>query len=141
MQAYQPTTGTPVGWYADGRVAAVENGYGRGRTLLLGTMPGAGNVAHADDNAAFFASLLDQQQQVRSSDARIKARVHAGAGGLYLWVANPTRQSVAVQLTLSDAVGDFAGTRTVRGAQAGGDGRCVGLTAPARDVTVLELCS
>jgi beta-galactosidase len=150
MQVYAPTTGTPVGWYADGRVAAVEHQYAKGRTLLLGTMAGAGYFAHADDShgppdaAAFFASLLEfgdpaQKQHVVSTDARIKARVHAGAGGLYLWIANPTRQAVPVQLTLRDCLGEFSKTRTLWGAQATCAGRTVELTAPARDVTVLEL--
>ena len=60
LQAYTPTTGTAVGQYADGQVAAVEHTFGKGRTLLIGTMPGAGFVAHPDDTgtAAFFAGLI-----------------------------------------------------------------------------------
>jgi hypothetical protein len=80
-----------------------------------------------------------QMQHVVSTDARIKARVHAGAGGLYLWIANPTRQAVPVQLTVRDCLGEFSKTRTLWGAQATCAGRTVELTAPARDVTVLEL--
>jgi beta-galactosidase len=145
IQAYEATGGTAVGWYDDGRVAAVEHRYGQGRTLLLGSMPGAGYVAHPDaSGAAFFASLLElgdtpQKQNVISSDPRIKARVHSGDGGLYLWIANPTRESIPVQLALRDCLGDFSHTRTVWGAQANCDGRTIQLTAPPRDVTVLEL--
>jgi hypothetical protein len=128
----------------------VEHRYEKGHTLLLGTMAGAGYFAHADDSggrpdaAGFFASLLEfgdppQKQDVVSSDTRIKTRVHAGAGGRYLWIANPTRQAVPVQLTLRDRLGTFSKTRTVWGAQASCAGRTVELTAPARDVTVLEL--
>jgi beta-galactosidase len=51
LQAYTPTSGTAVGWYEDGQVAAVENRYGKGRTLLIGTMVGAGHVAHDGDAA------------------------------------------------------------------------------------------
>jgi beta-galactosidase len=121
LQAYAPSSGRAVGWYEDGRVAAVENRFGNGHTLLLelGDAP--------------------QQQHVTSSDSRIKARLHAGEGGLYLWVANPTRQSVPVQLNVRERLGDFSATRTVWGSEASCDGRLIKLTAPARDVTVLEL--
>jgi beta-galactosidase len=143
MQAYTPTTGSAVGHYADGRVAAVEHAHGKGRTLLLGTMPGAGFFAHPDDTstAAFFASLLAEQPAVASSDARIKARLHAGSGGLYLWVANPTREPIPVHLDVRECVGDFTAARTLWGASAAVAARTVSLTAPARDVSVLELHS
>jgi beta-galactosidase len=140
LQAYVPTTGTAVGRYADGRIAAVENRTGDGRTLLIGTMPGAGYAAHADKQTAqFFASLLDAQQTVTSSDPRIKARIHSGAGGLYLWVANPTREPAPVQLEIRECVGEFTSARTLWGADASVANRTITLTAPARDVTVLEL--
>ena len=42
LQAYEPTTGSASGRYADGRVAAVDHAYGRGRTRLIGTMCGDG---------------------------------------------------------------------------------------------------
>jgi beta-galactosidase len=148
MQVYTPTGGTAVGWYEDGEVAAVENRYGKGRTLLIGTMVGAGHVAHAGDAAKpsqaapYFASLLNfggQTQHLTSSDHRVKARLHDGAGGVYLWVANSTRQPVPVELTLSDSWGPFTSARTLWGADASVAGHTVNLTAPARDVTVLEM--
>jgi beta-galactosidase len=146
LQAYEPTSGRAVGWFEDGRVAAVENHVGSGHTLLVGTMPGAGYVAHADDDgaSAFFAGLLEhggarQEQHVTSSDSRIKARLHAGEGGLYLWVANPTRHSVPVQLNVREHWGEFWTSRTLWGSEATCDGRAITLTVAARDVTVLEL--
>lgn len=142
LQAYTPTTGSAVGHYADGRIAAVENMFGKGRTLILGTMPGAGFFTHTDDapTAVFFASLLPEPQHVTSTDERIKARLHAGSGGLYLWVANPTRQDIPVELCVRECVGDFSHTRTAWGATATTEARTVRLIAPARDVNVLELC-
>lgn len=143
LQAYTPTTGTPVGWYEDGQVAAVENRYGQGRTLLIGSMAGVGHAAHPGEGAAsFFAHLLawgGQAQHVTSSAAAVKARLHAGEGGVYLWVANPTRQPCAVQVTLGEAWGPYTAAQTRWGAAATVSGRCLELTAPARDVTVLEL--
>lgn len=146
LQAYEPNSGRAVGWFEDGRIAAVENHFGSGHTLLVGTMPGAGYVAHADDGgaSAFFAGLLAlggtrQEQHVTSSDSRIKARLHAGEGGLYLWVANPTRRSIPVQLNVAEHCGEFSTSRSLWGSEASCDGRAVTLTAAARDVSVLEL--
>jgi beta-galactosidase len=148
MQAYEPAHGTPVGWYEDGQVAAVENRFGRGRTLLIGTMTGAGHFAHPGSGAnlgpgtPFFANLLSfggQAQHVRSSDARIKARLHSGSGGTYLWAANPTREALPVRLELGPQWGPFSAARTLWGAQASCAGRSVELTAPARDVAIIEL--
>jgi len=143
LQAYEPTTGTPVGWYEDGRVAAVENRFGEGKTRLLGTMAGAGYAAHPDDQSpAFFADVLrwaGKTQHVACSEPRVKARLHAGDGGVYLWVANPTRQPLPVRLTLSENWGPFPSCERVWGSDAEVSGRTVTLTASARDVAVIAL--
>jgi beta-galactosidase len=143
LQAYEPTSGTPVGWYEDGLVAAVDHTYGQGRTRLLGTMAGAGHAKHTPDGSTqFFGSLLDfagKAQHIQCSDPQVKARLHDGPGGTYLWVANPTRQPRPIRLTLSSAWGPFQQGHTLWGAEADVDGQTVVLTAPARDVTVIEL--
>ena len=153
MQAYEPTTGTPVGWYEDGRIAAVENAYGRGRTWLIGTMAGAGYAAHRDGrfptggSAALWTTDLwsaalafaGKSPHVRCSDPRVKARLHDGPGGAYLWVANPTRHPLPVRLELSAAWGPYASCLSLWGAEASVGGRFITLTAPARDAAVLAL--
>jgi len=90
----------------------------------------------------FYASLLDwggKTQHVVCNDPRIKARLHTGQGGTYLWVANPTRQPVPVRLEVSEGWGNFKNSRSLWGAQATFNSGCIELTAPARDMTVLEL--
>jgi beta-galactosidase len=143
LQAYEPTSGTPVGWYEDGTVAAVEHTYGSGRTRLLGTMVGAGYAAHPDDRSpAFFADVLawaGKTQHVTCSEPRAKARLHAGDGGVYLWVANPTRQPLPVRLTLSDSWGPYSSSESLWGSEAKASGRTVILTAGARDIAVIAL--
>ncbi len=37
---------------------------------------------------------------MQSSDAAVKARLHRGAGGTYVWVANPTRTARSVKISL-----------------------------------------
>ena len=41
------------------------------------------------------------RQQVQTSDRQVKARLHKGAGGTYVWVVNPTRTAKTVNLTLT----------------------------------------
>jgi beta-galactosidase len=143
LQTYEPTSGTPVGWYDDGRVAAVDHVFGKGRTRLIGTMCGAGYAAHPESRSpTFFAEALafgGVEQHVVCSDPRVKARLHDGPGGTYLWVANPTWQPIPVRLTLGEAWGPFSSTRSLWGAAAEVAGRTVTLTANARDMAVIAL--
>ncbi|MFO7918403.1 MAG: beta-galactosidase [Anaerolineae bacterium] len=143
LQAYEPTTGTPVGWYKDDRVAAVDHTHGQGKTRLIGTMCGHGYAAHPDDRSPhLFAQLLrfaGKEQHVRCSDPRVKARLHDGSGGTYVWVANPMRQPIPVRLTFGETWGSFSEASTLWGADADVDGRTMTLTAGARDVAVIAL--
>jgi beta-galactosidase len=104
LQEYQLAGGQAAGQFANGHIAAVEHTTGAGKTLLIGTFPGGGYFrGHAPATREFFAGLLDwagARQQVRSSDPEIKARLHTGPGGAYLWVVNPTRTSKTVKITL-----------------------------------------
>jgi beta-galactosidase len=143
LRAYEPTTGKPVGWYDDGRIAAVDNQFGRGKTRLIGTMPGSGYSHHPGiESSAFFMDLMDlagKEQHIKCSDHRVKARLHHGDGGTYLWVANPKRQPIPVRLELGDAWGPFSSANTLWGSEASVDRRNITLTAGARDVAVMEL--
>ena len=117
LQTYKPTTGEPVGWYEDGQVAAVDHTFGEGRTKLLGTMIGSGYYTHPTNRSAvFFTRLMDfagQQQQVKCSEPRVKARLHSGTGGTYLWVANPIRRELPIHLTLGEAWGTFSSSHSL----------------------------
>jgi beta-galactosidase len=104
LQEYKVAGGKVAGQYANGRIAAVENTFGAGRTLLIGTFPGGAYFRnHAPATREFFAGLLawaGVQRQVQSSEPEVKARLHKGAGGTYLWVVNPTRTARAVKIGL-----------------------------------------
>jgi beta-galactosidase len=104
LQEYRTEGGRAVGRYANGHTAAVEHTFGKGKTLLIGTFPGGNYYRHhAAGTREFFAGLLPWSgihQQVESSDPAIKARLHKGAGGTYLWVVNPTRTARNVKISL-----------------------------------------
>ena len=145
LQAYELTTGTAVGWYEDGHVAIVDNTFGKGRTRLIGSMVGAGHATHAPNGSErFFADLLafaGKEQHVRCSDPLVKARLHTGAGGTFVWVANPTRQPRPVRLVLGELAGVYSAVRSLWGAEAEVSGHTITLVTPARDVTILRLKS
>jgi beta-galactosidase len=107
LQEYKLAGGQAAGQYANGHIAAVENTTGAGKTLLIGTFPGGAYYhGHAPATREFFAGLLawaGVQQQVQSSDPEVKARLHRGAGGTYLWVVNPTRTARTVKISLPSA--------------------------------------
>jgi beta-galactosidase len=112
LQQYKPADGEIVGRYENGEPAAIEHRLGKGRALLIGTFPGGAYFLHHTTEArAFFAGLLDWagvRQMARVSNDRIKARLHDGAGGAYLWVVNPTREPQNVKITLDGRFGPFA---------------------------------
>jgi beta-galactosidase len=143
LQSYEPLGGAPVGWYRDGRIAAVDHVYGRGRTRLIGTMLGAGYGSHPDEGGRrFFRELLafaGVEPHVICSEPRVIARLHAGPGGASLWVANPTRQPLPVRLHLGGAWQGYRAVRSLWGAEAQMESEALALTVGPRDVTVLAL--
>ena len=106
IQEYSPEGGKVVGTFDNGEAAAIENEFGKGKTLLIGTFPGSGYFKnHSAGSREFFAGLLEWgnvDQRVRSSDPEVKVRMHEGPGGKYLWVVNPTRTSREVTILLTD---------------------------------------
>src|SRR6185369_2982869 len=105
LQTYRAQGGTAAGNYDDGRIAAVENRYGKGRTLLIGTFPGAGYYLHPTPEARrFFAGLLEwakTEPRLRLDARGLQARLHTGEGGTYLWVVNPERTARTATVTLA----------------------------------------
>lgn len=104
LQEYQLAGGQAVGRFANGHIAAVEHTFSRGRTLLVGTFPGGAYARNpAPETRAFFAGLLTWAgitPQVQSGDSDVKARLHRGAGGTFLWIVNPTRMPRTVKISL-----------------------------------------
>jgi beta-galactosidase len=142
-QTYRPTTGTVKGRYPDGSVAVVEHRYGQGRTLLIGTYP---SVAYykgpSEANRRFFQDILSWggvEQAVRVSQIEVAARLFDGEGGRYLWIINPAKQDLPVQVDLlhEDAVNV---KRIVWGdAEPEVTNNSLMLTVPSKDAVVLEL--
>jgi beta-galactosidase len=141
-QDYDLAGGKAAGQYSNGNIAAVENSFGSGRTVLIGTFPGAGYyLHHGAATKELFASFLKMTgltQQVAIDDTTVQARLHQGAGGTHLWVTNPTRTPKQVAITL--ASGDFQSAEDVwSGAAVTQSGRSYSMNVPARDAIVAML--
>jgi beta-galactosidase len=141
-QDYDLLGGKAAGQYSNGNIAAVENSFGQGKTLLIGTFPGAGYyLHHAAPTRELFAGFLKAAgltQQVAIDDGTVQARLHQGDGGTHLWVTNTTRTEKKVTVTL--AAGGFASAEDVWGGVAiACSGREFTMNVPARDAVVARL--
>ncbi|HMF78122.1 MAG TPA: beta-galactosidase [Bryobacteraceae bacterium] len=144
LQEYTVAGGKAVGHYANGHVAAVENQVGKGRTLLVGTFPGAGYALHhSPDAKAFYAELLKManvQPQIHNNNPDTQARLHSGPGGSYLWITNPTRSTKSATVSIDEHGPQFHTATDVWGnsAVAVSDRRITVTLAP-RDGAVIAL--
>ncbi|MCL2319851.1 MAG: beta-galactosidase [Treponema sp.] len=143
-QSYVPGKGKAVGWFADGSVAAVENTYGKGRTLLIGTVPGLtfGEMP-ADEGREYFRRVQEWagvEQQIINENPLMIARLHSGGDKTFLWILNPTRNEVMGNLVLSSKWRDKAilGTRYGSGYSVK-KGCRIEVMIPPMDGLVLEL--
>ena len=143
LQWYQPTTGNVVGHFDDGRIAAVDNRFGKGATRLVGTFPGYGYGRKTSaESGVFFRDLISwggKQPHVRCKDDRLICRIHQSDNHRFLWVVNSTRKTLSAQLTLSDEHPQIRSTRSLlNGTVKQVSQRTLAITAPARDVVVVE---
>jgi beta-galactosidase len=137
LQAYAPTTGKALGQFADGRVAVVENRFGKGRTLLVGTHPGATYFKQSNkENLRYFADVFGwtgKARHVVTGNRTVHSRLHTGAHGGALWLVNESREPQQVTVAL-DAKHGLWQTGTYWGEADGPS-----FTVPPRDVVVLKL--
>lgn len=139
LQAYAPTTGTGRGTFGDGRVAVIENRFGKGRTLLVGTHPGIAYFkTSAADNLGYFADVFawtGRTQHVALSNPALQGRLHEGAGRTVLWVLNPTRTAQKATVQVAGKAAAFGTCYWGGGDAASGSA----VTVPARDVVIVEV--
>ena len=138
LQAYEPTTGRPRGRFDDGRTAVIENAFGKGRTLLVGTHPGVAYFkASNKENLGFFRAVLawtGAKPHVSTGNLAVQARLHLGESGGALWLLNPTREAQPVTVALGP---QHAGLEI--GGAYWGEGAGKAVTIPPRDAVVLRL--
>lgn len=138
LQSYKPTTGKARGKFSDGRTAVIENSFGKGRTLLVGTHPGVAYFKASNaENLRYFADIFawtGKTAHVATGNAAVQARLHEGSGGGSLWLLNPTREPQQVKVALG---AQHKGLK-IAGAY-WGEASGASVTIPPRDVVVLKL--
>ncbi len=143
-QEYELLGGTGAGTFSNGSIAAVEHNSGAGRTLLMGSFPGAGYyLHHTAGTKSLFTDIVKTagvDPQVTVDNASVQARLHQGEGGVYLWITNPTRDGQTVTAGLSPRAGSFKSAKDIWGNQnITLDGRRVTVNVPGRDAAVIAL--
>jgi beta-galactosidase len=143
-QDYDLHGGKPAGQYPNGNTAAVENTFGRGRTLLMGSFPGAAYfLHHAPETKQLFAGFLQfagLSPQVTIDDNSLQARLHQGPGGTHLWITNPTRSAKKVTVTLAANAGTLSSAEDLwGGATITRNERQFTMTVSPRDAVVAQL--
>ncbi|WEK06019.1 MAG: beta-galactosidase [Candidatus Devosia phytovorans] len=139
LQSYTLDGARELGRFADGRLAVAEHSHGAGRTLLVGTHPGIGYFQKGEAaGKAYFANVLawaGVKQRVTISDNRLQARLHEAGGRKTLWLLNPLREAVTVDVSVdgtpANAGKAFWGAMSDTGK----------VEIPPRDVVVVELAS
>ncbi len=144
LQEYETTGGQAVGKYANGHVAAVENRHGKGRTLLIGTFPGAGYyLHHSPESKAFFVDLLklaNVTPRLQNANTAVQARLHEGPGGNYLWITNPTRSAATTTVSIDESGLQFQNATDMwANRQLSVSGKTITITLPPRDGAVIAL--
>jgi beta-galactosidase len=141
MQAYKVTGGRQLGTFDDGRIAVVENTFGNGRTLLIGTNP---SVAYFQTDGAsngdLFAEVLKWAGTIRHvtlSNKDLYARVHDGDKGSFVWLVNPTRSAQNTELRFGNTALSLAKGSVSWPADTNYDGGTI--SVPARDVMIIPL--
>jgi beta-galactosidase len=144
LQSYVPTTGKPVGHFDDGRIAVVDNVFGRGRTRLIGTFPGYGYAKRQDkDMNRFFTDLLpwaDKTQHLKNSDNRVIARIQKSDRATYLWLVNSLHEAIETEVILSRSWGPYQRARSICGEKVKlKSDRLITTSIPPRSVVIVLL--
>ena len=144
IERIAPQGGRAIGRFDDGSVAAVENDYGEGKTIYVGTYPSIAYLETEDASAsAWIAGLLawaGRQQRITTNHPGTLARTRQGQSGTYLFVLNTARDDARAVITLSDGLPSFQSATDIQtGRLFEIEKGTLRMLLPARDGAVLTL--
>ena len=133
-----------VGNYEDGSVAIVRNVFGRGQTLLIGTMPGyAYHVQRDEGTRRFFQALMawSGRKPILETplNQEIIARLWASDRDVFLWLVNQTRGRQRVLVRFDPDQIRVSQAHPVRGGEAAVRDNTLTAVCEGRDAVVYAL--
>lgn len=141
-QAYELAGGRAEGYYRNGEIAAVSHEYGKGRTLLVGSMTGYGYQHHAEETGRrWFAALIRFAGKMPAAslpyNKDVTVRFWENEEKRYVWIFNFADTEQKVTVDFADPVGDPALLRG-DGAERAGD-RSIVVRIPKKDAAVVRI--
>lgn len=143
-QSYIPTKGIVSGTFENGEAAVVDNNYGKGRTRLIGSVPGYAYHLNADEKTRrFFASHQYYGKRTPHVslpfNSGIIPRLWANKDRCFLWLSNNTTEDQIVIVKLNTDIVEFSNIRVLRGENAEKSKNILEIKCPQRDAVVIEL--
>lgn len=143
-QTYTPTSGSVSGTYANGDAAIVDHKYGKGRTRIIGSVPGyAYHLAADEKTRRFFASHLFYGKQTPHVslpfNTGIVPRIWADDNKCYLWLSNNTTEDQHIIAKVNSEIIKIQNTHVIRGETATTNRNIIDINCPQRDAVVIEL--
>ena len=99
-EVYEPTSGTPIGFYEDGTVAAVRNSYGKGQAILFGSV-----VFDPVSNARPLTGFIPEEcLSPVKTEPEVFARMLSTDSEAAVVVVNPQDRDLEVGITPKDVI-------------------------------------
>ena len=118
-QSFDKVYGKILARYEDSSVACVQNQWGAGQVISIGTMPSYGYYHHNDNNTRLFIRKLYlncmQMISVQTSAKGVFARIWEGNGEKYLWLLNPSADSIVTTVSINEKLLTFDTVQILRG--------------------------
>ena len=107
-----PLCGKVIGRYEDGDAAIVENAFGYGKVILVGTHPSIlFSEEQSGEHREFFKFVLDwagKENNVSTGDEYVKGRLHSFQNKYYLYVVNLKNEDKEAEFIISSKFGMFS---------------------------------
>lgn len=144
QQSYQTTTASVAGTYKDGSTAIVENQYGAGKALLIGTYPSEAYYRTSDPaNKELFLEVFTwsgQEQMVSAEHEEIQVRLHDGDSGKFVWMINSSSSDITTKVHISTNFLSVSSVEKLWGQyDPVVDGNIIHTQLPAKDALILQM--